>query len=195
MNSHFLIFFEKSAFESLAIYTTVLLTLFSACQSPSAPQNTPNSIERNPDYIVEDGNTKVGVYSYERFEKFFHANNDTTYIINFWATWCKPCVEELPHFEELYQHYKNEKVRLVLVSLDFEKELKTKLLPFIKEKNLQGEVVVLQQKGMDKWIDMVAPSWSGSIPATVIYKKDKRAFFEKMFTYKELEEALLSCKF
>jgi thiol-disulfide isomerase/thioredoxin len=121
---------------------------------------------------------------YENFEEMasiFNQETDTTYIINFWATWCKPCVEELPYFEQLTEQYKNQKVKVILVSLDFKKQLATKLLPFIKERNIQSEVVVLLDPDANAWVNRVDPSWSGAIPVTLVYKKDKRAFYEESF--------------
>ena len=150
------------------------------------------SIEREPSYTVSNDTTSVDVYSYEQFKSFLEAPNDTTYVVNFWATWCKPCVAELPYFEQLYQKYKDRNVRLILVSLDFEKELEKKLLPFIEKNELQGEVIVLQQKGMNDWIDKIDSTWSGSLPATIIYnqEKRKRRFYEQSFHYEDLEAAL-----
>lgn len=149
-----------------------------------------SSILRVPDETMEEDGLKVGLHTYDRFKSYLEAENDTTYVVNFWATWCKPCVEELPYFEALYEKYKDKKVRLILVSLDFEDKIKSKLIPFIIQNKLKGEVIVLRQKGMNNWIDKIDPSWSGALPATIIYKKDKRAFFEQSFEYKELEEKL-----
>jgi thiol-disulfide isomerase/thioredoxin len=148
------------------------------------------NILRTPDEVIKEDGLTVGLHTYERFKPYLEAENDTIYVVNFWATWCKPCVEELPYFEELYQNYKDKKVRLILVSLDFEKEVASKLIPFMNKNKLQGEVIVLRQKGMNDWIDKIDPSWSGALPATIIYNKDKRAFFEQSFDYNELEEKL-----
>src|SRR5688572_595506 len=112
-------FKTNKIFMKKQIYLLFLVVVFFSCQNPT-PNNNQKSIERKPDYTVsEEGGLKIGVYSYEAFKPFLNADNDTTYIVNFWATWCKPCVEELPHFEQLYQEYKDKKVRLILVSLDF----------------------------------------------------------------------------
>ena len=170
--------------KSIIFFCLILAIGFISCQEPSNP------IQRKPEYTLTQDSIKVDVYSYEAFESFWKADNDTTYVVNFWATWCRPCVEELPYFEELYQNYKDKKVRLILVSLDFEDQIKSKLMPFLEEKKLQGEVLVLGQKGMNEWIDKVDSTWSGALPATVIFNKTKRNFYERQFNYLELEQEL-----
>ncbi len=131
---------------------------------------------------------------YERFEDLapiFAQQNDTTYVINFWSTWCAPCVKELPYFEALTEKYATQKVKVILVSLDFPKQLETKLKPFLKEHNLQSEVLVLTDPDANSWVDQVNPTWSGAIPATVVYKGNKDKFYEKSFeNLAELEEVV-----
>jgi len=138
--------------------------------------------------------TKVGVsikaYDYEKLAYFLNQKNDTTYVVNFWATWCVPCVKELPHFEKLNQQYKGKKVKVLLVSLDMAKMVESKLLPFIKKKNLKSDVVLLRDPDSNNWIPKIDKSWSGAIPATLIYNKKVRKFYEKSFEYDELEKAV-----
>lgn len=132
-------------------------------------------------------NISVDSYNFSGLEPFLKKENDTTYVVNFWATWCVPCVEELPNFEKLNEAYKNKKVKVLLVSIDFPKMAETKLLPFIKENNLKSEVLLLNDPDANSWISKVDSTWSGAIPATVIYKGNKRQFYEKSFSFEELE--------
>ena len=121
---------------------------------------------------------------YEKFEDLaaiFQQQNDTTYVINFWATWCAPCVKELPYFETLTKKYQNEKVKVILVSLDCSKQLETKLKPFLEKNKLTSEVLVLIDPDANSWVDKVNPAWSGAIPATVVYKRTKSKFYEQSF--------------
>ncbi len=134
---------------------------------------------------------QVPVVDFEGFQPYLQKNTDTTYVVNFWATWCKPCVKELPAFEKLNRVYGDRKVKVLLVSLDFIKYYDTKLIPFINEKNLESDILLLNDPRSNRWIDKVSPKWSGAIPATVIYRGDKRSFYEKSFTYEELENELL----
>jgi thiol-disulfide isomerase/thioredoxin len=135
-------------------------------------------------------NLDLEVYDYDGFEKFLNQKNDKIYVINFWATWCAPCVKELPYFEKLNLNYKNEKVEVILVSLDFPHLYDSKLKPFIKERKLASKVIALNDVDMNTWIPKVDETWSGSIPATIIYKNDTKKFFERSFTYDELETEL-----
>lgn len=111
---------------------------------------------------------------------------DSTYVVNFWATWCAPCIKELPHFEKLQADYKSDKLKVLLVSVDFKSKLTSAVVPFVKRKNLKNEVFLLNESSPQEYIDRVDPSWSGSIPATLFIKGDKRKFVESEFTFEQL---------
>lgn len=111
---------------------------------------------------------------------------DSTYVVNFWATWCAPCIKELPHFEKLGADFKSDKLAVLLVSVDFKSKLNSAVIPFVKRKNLKNQVFLLNESSPQEYIDRIDPSWSGSIPATLFIKKDKRKFIESEFTYEEL---------
>ena len=127
------------------------------------------------------------VYDFNGFEKFLQKKDGKTYVVNFWATWCAPCIKELPYFEKLNQEYKSDGVEVLLVSLDFPHLYDTKLKPFISENKLKSKVVALNDVDMNTWIPKVNEDWSGSIPATVIYKNDESKFYEQSFTYEGLK--------
>ncbi|HOY05056.1 MAG TPA: TlpA disulfide reductase family protein [Saprospiraceae bacterium] len=122
------------------------------------------------------------------------ADTDTVRVINFWATWCAPCVAELPSFEKLNKEYAGRKVEVILVSNDFKKQVETKVKPFVAKKKLKSRVVFMDESNPNNWIDRVSPDWSGAIPATLIIAKRKNQylFFEKQLTYEELEAAVRS---
>jgi thiol-disulfide isomerase/thioredoxin len=127
---------------------------------------------------------------YQEFEEMsfiFSYDNDTTYVINFWATWCKPCVEELPFFEKAYRAFEDKPVKFIMVSLDFKKQIESKLIPFLAERPDMPETRVLLDQDGNTWIPKVDPVWDGAIPVTLFYKKDKRKFVGQSFhTYEEL---------
>ena len=133
---------------------------------------------------------KYPVYNFETFSPILEKQNDTTYIINFWATWCAPCVKEMPAFNELHKKYKDRKIKIILVSLDFGKNLQTKIERFAQIHKIKPTIIILDDPDSNSWIDKVSKDWSGAIPATLMYNKNKRKFYEQSFTFKELESAL-----
>ena len=126
------------------------------------------------------------VYKIDQFLKRI-SNSDTTYIVNFWATWCKPCVQELPNFDSLNFELKNTKSKIILVSLDFKEDLNKKINPFLKSKQIQSECVLLDEVNGNDFVNKIDGSWSGAIPATLIIYKKKRIFLEKKLSYKDLK--------
>ena len=133
-----------------------------------------------------NGKNQIQVVSFEQLEPYLHKTNDTIYLINFWATWCAPCVKELPAIKAVEEKYKGEKFKVLLVSLDFARDLKSRLEPFVKLKNITSQVFLLNDLNQNKWIDKVDPKWSGEIPFTLIYNKQTRESYSQPFTYDEL---------
>lgn len=121
--------------------------------------------------------------NYTELKPLLNQRGDKIYVVNFWATWCAPCIKELPYFEVLNQR---EDVEVLLVSLDFPKHKESRLLPFIKKNKLQSMVVLLDDADENYWINNIHPNWSGAIPATIVYNNDKRDFYERSFTQNEL---------
>lgn len=137
------------------------------------------------------------VKSYAKYDdmalEYMDGDDGYTYVVNYWATWCGPCVKELPYFEQLLKAYSKDKTRVILISLDFPKKVDSKLLPFLNKHNIQSEVVILDDPKSNIWIDKVDPSWEGAIPVTIIYRGDKRVFWDGEFdTFEDLDKLFLS---
>lgn len=116
--------------------------------------------------------------------------NDTLYVVNFWATWCKPCVAEMPYFVEADKKFAAEKVKVVFVSLNSAKE-QVNVQQFLTNKQITQQAVILSAGNPNQWIDSVDASWGGSIPATAMYKRGKKVFFhEGELTQTELDSII-----
>lgn len=134
---------------------------------------------------------------YERFEdletRIREASSNSTLIINFWATWCGPCVEELPSFEQLNKNFGGPNLKVWLVSLDFKSRLEKQFVPFLEKQQLKSEVILLADMDADAWIPRIDPNWEGALPATLIVRNGQRELFPTAFeNYQELESFVLS---
>lgn len=136
---------------------------------------------------------RVAVIKLPQLQKRLSQPNDTTYVVNFWATWCAPCVKELPNFEQLNRAYAGQKVKVLLVSTDYASQLDKKVRPFVAKRNLRSEVLLLNETDPNTWMDKVDSQWSGALPFTLMInnKRQKRASFERELTQPELTAALL----
>lgn len=170
--------------------TLLLAIILVSCKTESKSDSevaTSDTTTSNSQSTTSSQSIELEVYDYAGLERFLSTTTDTTYVVNFWATWCAPCVKELPYFEQLDSNYADKKVEVILVSLDFPKKFDSNLIPFIKEKDLKSKVVALNDMDSNMWIPKISEDWSGAIPATLIFNKNRRHFYERTFTYDELE--------
>ncbi len=131
---------------------------------------------------------KISAYSADRLMKRV-ANADTTYIVNFWASWCGPCVAELPEFAKLQEAYKGKKVKVLLVSLDFPESYPEKLITYVAKKGIQPEVVWFSESNANDFIPKIDNRWSGALPATLIISRKAKVqeFIERKISAEEVQ--------
>ncbi|WP_026898102.1 TlpA family protein disulfide reductase [Daejeonella oryzae] len=139
---------------------------------------------------------KVNFLTVEQLESRFNKGNDTVYVVNFWATWCAPCIAEIPNFEKLQSTYQNQPLKVLMVSVDFKSKLENAVKPFVRKRNLQNEIFLLNEKSQQEYIDKISKNWSGALPATLIVNRNKniRRLYEKEFTYAELNQVYQELK-
>ncbi len=135
---------------------------------------------------------QVAVIRLPELQRRLARPTDTTYVVNFWATWCGPCVQEMPDLEKVRAATAGQKVKFLLVSLDYVSQLDKKVRPFVQQRKLQAEVVLLNEPDPNTWLTSVDTKWSGSIPFTVIFnnKTRQRVTFEQALSQAELTGAL-----
>ncbi len=142
-------------------------------------------------FVCELAQAQVRLIKLASLENRIKAGNDTTFVINFWASWCKPCVKELPAFEELKSATANKKIKVLLVSTDLRSKIESSVEPFIKVHKLHGEIFVLDETP-GSFAEKIDVTWSGALPATLIVntKNARRDFYNKPFSYQELTELI-----
>ena len=124
-------------------------------------------------------------------EKYI-AKSDSPVIVNFWATYCVPCIKEIPYFQEIVAKYKDTGVKLLLVSLDFKESFPDKISIFARKKKFTSPIIWLDETDADYFCPKVDSKWSGVMPATLFInnKKGHRSFFEEEMSKEKFEEEI-----
>jgi len=158
---------------NLIIFMMAMISLSSFSQSgiKKAPGTSTVSKNKNKTMIV----------NFDQLQTIIKKNDNKLYVINFWATWCRPCVEELPEFMEVNKSYRNNPgFKMILVSLDMASEIDSKVKPFLSRHKMEADVYLLDDnKRMNEWIPAIDKSWTGAIPATVFYRNGKKLDFKE----------------
>ncbi|HEY0771654.1 MAG TPA: TlpA disulfide reductase family protein [Sphingobacteriaceae bacterium] len=129
-------------------------------------------------------------------QKLINKKSDHVQVINFWATWCGPCIKELPYFEKVTAENRPDvKITLVSMDLDLNPDAE-KVYKFVARKNLKSEVLLLDEKDPNSWINKIDKEWNGSLPATLIInqKTGQRKFVGKELHEGELEKLISEVK-
>jgi thiol-disulfide isomerase/thioredoxin len=141
-------------------------------------------------FMLTHGYSQVKVIKFPELQEYIVTRaDDKVKVINFWATWCGPCVKELPFIDSLRYTYDPDKVEVLLVSLDFPDQL-SRVHTFLQRKKIGITVWLLDESDPNLFIDQVDPSWSGAIPATLLVRNStaQRIFLEGELTKAELEK-------
>jgi thiol-disulfide isomerase/thioredoxin len=118
---------------------------------------------------------KIEYIKVPELEKILNTPDNKLYVLNFWATWCAPCVKEISNFEAAAKEFDPGKVSFILVSLDFPSEIEKQLIPFLKKNNITLKVAVMMDVDYNSWIEKVDPKWQGDIPATLFFNNSKKS--------------------
>jgi thiol-disulfide isomerase/thioredoxin len=117
------------------------------------------------------------------------AQSDHPLIVNFWATFCVPCVKEIPYFQSTVARYQEEQVELILVSLDLPDYYPAKIASFAQGRGFTARIVWLDETNADYFCPRVDPKWSGGIPSSLFLnnKTHYRRFFDRQLTEPQVD--------
>ncbi len=164
-------------------WITILL-LFCTCSNTPKSNQTPG--EEQVLATNDSNGAEIPTIDFAGLQQYMEKQTSQLVIYNLWATWCRPCVAELPAFTKLADEYAERGVKVVLVSLDFPDQ-KGRLEEFVTKRGLKPTILHLDEPEQDKMINGISPEWSGAIPATLLVTAQGQEFKEQGFTYEELQ--------
>lgn len=131
----------------------------------------------------------------EELQQILRSEGEHIQVVNFWATWCAPCIKELPLLEKLTKDNREVKVRLVSMDMDLDPN-PDKVRKFAARKNIQSQILILNERNSNQWIEKIDKSWSGALPATLVVNNNngKRKFVEKELHEGDLEKLIAEVK-
>jgi thiol-disulfide isomerase/thioredoxin len=95
-------------------------------------------------------------------------------LVNFWATWCGPCVAEFPAIVQTSRRYKAAGLCVFAVSADQLKDRQTKVVPFLIKSGADFPAYLEKSADPEQFIDAFDPAWQGDLPRTIIYDRAGR---------------------
>jgi thiol-disulfide isomerase/thioredoxin len=138
------------------------------------------------------GQKNTEITKLDQLQKLIATRAEGILVVNFWATWCAPCVKELPLFEKLHAEGKPG-ISVALVSMDLDIDPNPeKVYKFVERKGIKSRVLLLDEKDPNSWISSIDPAWSGALPATIVInqKTGKRKFVESSLHEGDLEKLI-----
>ncbi|WP_333597660.1 TlpA family protein disulfide reductase [Chryseobacterium flavum] len=177
------------------ILSTLVLTALFSCKKES--QKTNDTVETDSLSVTQNANTEVAAYtprelSPENVGQYLAKNNDTLYVTNFFATWCGPCMREIPSFKNKMQELKGKPVKFTFVNLDDKSDWDGAVKNFVTENNLNGHVILLDGQKLDQnFFSNNFKQWDGgSIPFTYMRQGNKTDEYLGMMTEEVLNSKI-----
>jgi thiol-disulfide isomerase/thioredoxin len=161
---------------------------FFGCGEAAAPVT--DTIEIKPKFTIERQGTAIKVIEFGELEKLLGSQSPRTRVFHFWASWCAPCLQELPQWNSIIPQYTNKEMEWYFVDISIEEDLQTKTMDFLLLQPNLRPVLHLNPDNPNEWVPKVHPDWQGTIPMTLIVKGEQKILIEKKMSVEELQQQL-----
>jgi peroxiredoxin len=168
-SDHERVSFARPAFSMVSPFTFPFTQKAQGRTSPTAKKPMPKT--KSASAKNASAPTNIALLKPADFPKLRDSYKGKVIVLNFWATWCAPCVAEMPEFIKLDADYRSKGVQVLAISADDTTDLKTLVTRFVKEKGMTFPVYVQDTDDPQQMIDLINKDWPGVLPATFIYDK------------------------
>ena len=165
---------------------------FLGCSQNSDQSNSLQDIHSNKNQSIPKTEVRVDLLDTAKWQEIKSLNKGKVLFVNIWATWCLPCKEEFPDLVKLAEEYQNSDVVIVGVSVDYQDEIVSKIIPFLQSQKARFPNYVQNFKQPEVLINMFNEKWRGAVPATFIYDQNgiQKAFLLGKKSYEEFKTAI-----
>jgi len=172
------------------IYLFLLTCIFSCQQAEE--KKVPVSVTALE--IEVDTSKLASLSEYKEFEDLMANEKGNVVLVNLWATWCKPCVKEMPMLEKLHQNYKGKGVKVVTLSIDEVSKADSLVVPFWQEMNFSMDNYLIAHQDPGAFINKIDPLWIGLIPTSFIFDGEGKKIetITGTMSYKGFEKKMLN---
>lgn len=141
-------------------------------------------------YLTSQSTKLINIDSQHLLDLIDSHKGKKAVFVNFWATWCAPCIKEFPSILNIQETYQNS-VEVILVSFDFPQN-RDRAVKFLKKKNVSFKTYFKNEED-EQFLNKMPDEWSGALPFTMIISKDgsQMVLLEDEQTYHTFETHVL----
>ncbi len=119
---------------------------------------------------TETGHIELELVDAEAYHEVIARHRGSLVLVDFWATWCPPCVESFPKLVDLHSKYADRGVAVIGASVDFPGE-SDRVKAFLHEHDAYFENLKVVVENTDQFISSVGQRWDGGVPAVFLYDR------------------------
>jgi len=149
------------------------IAVFAGCSQPAEKEAPP---------LTPDKPTvgEVSLASPQEIRAAIEAEKGNVVVMNFWATWCPPCVKEMPELAKFWREFDGKGIRFFSVSADFAATKDGVVIPFMNSYEIPFPVQIMAVDNPDDLTTVLGLEWDGALPATFIYDRDGKVVWSEI---------------